>query len=154
MRLESPEKIDWIQATPGNEWGADLSPDGRWMTYMVNHRGSGRRIYVRDLVTRAPAIQIADTPESEEPRWSPDGSRIIYRTSHDWFGVDVTTQPEFTASVPYHILTGPYENVAGRGHDIGLDGRLLLLRRNDAPVSHEIRVIDNWFEELKAKVGN
>ena len=42
-----------------------------------------------------------------------------------------------------------------RGYDVTADGQRFLvhLRNPDAP-AREIHVVENWFEELKAKVEN
>lgn len=61
----------------GIEVQPSLSPDGRTVAYSAKLAGNSR-IYVRQLAGGR-AIALTDsTIDAEWPRWSPDGSRIIY----------------------------------------------------------------------------
>ena len=63
----------------------------------------------------------------------------------------VSIEASFDAEAPrpLFVLPGIQE------YDVTADGQRFLMRtRNlDAP-AREIHVVENWFEELKAKVGN
>jgi Tol biopolymer transport system component len=55
-----------------------VSPDGRWIAYASLE--SGRvEVYVRPFPTGAGRLQIS-TEGGTEPRWSPDGRRLFYRS--------------------------------------------------------------------------
>jgi Tol biopolymer transport system component len=57
--------------------GHDISPDGRWLVYSSNLRGT-LDIYTRPLEGGNP-MPIADSPSGEfDPRWSPDGTEIAF----------------------------------------------------------------------------
>lgn len=69
------------------ETDPDISPDGKWLVFAASPPGEARagsdsRIYVRQ-VDGGSAVPI--TPDSMgmevEPRWSPDGTRIAFRTA-------------------------------------------------------------------------
>jgi len=40
------------------------------------------------------------------------------------------------------------------GYDATEDGRFVMIRRRGATRPSELIVVENWFEELKARVGN
>ena len=64
----------------------------------------------------------------------------------------VSTEGTFSREVPRLLLEAP---IAGFGYDVAPDGQRILITvpNLDAP-AREIQVVVNWFEELKAKVGN
>ena len=57
---------------------ADWSPDGKWITY--NHEGD---IWI-EPVDGGEAIQVTEDPARDRiPRWSPEGSRILFLSDRD-----------------------------------------------------------------------
>jgi TolB protein len=64
---------------------ADISSDGRFIT-LVNSGGSGYRIAVMDLQTKAMRV-ISDGSLDESPSFAPNGSMIMYATSDKGRGV-------------------------------------------------------------------
>lgn len=64
---------------------ADISSDGRFIT-LVNSGGSGYRIAVMDLQTKAMRV-ISDGSLDESPSFAPNGSMIMYATADQGRGV-------------------------------------------------------------------
>ena len=96
------------------------------------------------------------------PTWSPDGKELFYTAGAGggtFVGVSVTTRPTFTFGNPVLV---PPRLFVGRGpesernNDITLDGKRFLgvvaAGQSAAPAAPQIRVVLNWFEELKARV--
>jgi hypothetical protein len=75
-----------------------LSPDGRTLAITVG--GGGRRdIWLYDLQTGSPTRLTTDGTTNERSEWSPDGTRVVYRTDRDerasiwWRAADLSEQP-------------------------------------------------------------
>ena len=64
--------------------------------------------------------------------------------------VNVLENGIFNPGKPTLLFEGLYHNVPGVSHDIGPDGRLLLLKPvSEKTTTAKLRVIENWFTELK-----
>jgi hypothetical protein len=93
------------------------------------------------------------------PLWSPDGKELLYNPRPGGFeAVPIVTTPTFGFGVPVEIprrfRTGPG---AERAHyDMMPDGRILglvnPLEQGGTGAASEVRVVLNWFEELKGKL--
>jgi Tol biopolymer transport system component len=139
--------------------GARFSRDGRWIAYGM--RDSTRTIVVEPFPATGAKFQLiqkpGDTPH--HPLWSPDGRELLYNPRPGGFeAVPVITAPTFGFGVPVEVprnfRTGPG---AERAHyDMMPDGRILGLvnpfEQGFQGSPQEIRVVLNWFEELKGKL--
>lgn len=84
-----------VQLTLGQtvETNPAISPDGKWVAFAASPPGELRaqtnsRIYVRRIDGGAAVPITSDSSGSEiEPRWSPDGARIAFRTGKGIFVV-------------------------------------------------------------------
>jgi hypothetical protein len=67
-----------------------------------------------------------------------------------WFVSKVTTQPELQWTPPQLAFETDSISASGVSYDVSSDGqKLYVLKRTQQPVMDEIRVVQNWFEELK-----
>ncbi len=148
---------------------AEFSPDGRWMAYASTQ--SGRyEVYVRPFPGPGRAVQIS-TGGGVEPAWSPRGRELFFTIPHGsesgrW-GTSVFSVPldviegELHAGKPQLLFTGPYmSTMPSRSYDLLPDGRFVFIRVDDLTNEDEtsffdayfpdrIRVVEDWFEELK-----
>jgi hypothetical protein len=136
-------------STRAYEGGAQLSPDGRWLTYASAESGQSE-IQVR----RYPALDrqwLVSEGGGFQPRWSASGREIYYRG-----GPTLTAVPfdglgsEPVIGKPTALFKDEYD--LGQGitipnYDVTPDGRFLMLRR-DAQGGH-LRIVLNWTEQLK-----
>jgi len=148
--------------------GAVFSPDGRWIAYASSPSGGGIRTSERGIfiqpfpptgaIYQAP-LQVLDF----HPLWTSKGTELIYTpsaASGQMTVVGVVTQP----TVSFGKLTNVVARVTARrgsssmrAHDILPDGRFVgLVQSGEAGstdfTAGQIRVVLNWFEELKARV--
>jgi hypothetical protein len=70
--------------------------------------------------------------------------------------VPIRTTPALTIEKPVKLFEGPYfAALNGRTYDVSPDGqRFLMIKEGDSTGedSPQIIVVENWFEELKARV--
>ena len=138
-----------LVATQANEFAAALSPNGRWMAYVSDHTG-GFQVYVREFPDGESFAVSVDG--GEEPRWSADGSELFFRRRDGVYAVSVSTGSSLEVSTPRLILKQPFDrNTYGdrAAYDVASDGRFLVVTNT---WNTELRVVFNWFEELKELV--
>ena len=66
--------------------------------------------------------------------------------------VEVNTTVEFEAGRPRPLFEGRYEADIWTNYDISPDGERFVMVRPDPDAPRELRVVLNWFEELKRLV--
>jgi serine/threonine-protein kinase len=150
-----------IVASPRfDERAPSLSPDGRWIAYQSDETGKSE-IYVRPFPRADDGRWQVSTAGGEEPLWSHGGSEIFFRaTSGEMMTVPVTTSPAFSAGVPTPLFQAkPYaRSLSYRAYDVSADDRRFVMLRpvadSVAPPSSQLVVVDNWFVELKPKLGD
>jgi serine/threonine-protein kinase len=128
-----------------------ISPDGKWLAYGTNERGT--EIHVRPYpdVNRERFQASADGGTS--PLWSIDSRAIFYRKGASVFRVNVTTSPAFKAGAPEELFTIVAEQQT-MNYDLAPDGkRFAIIKPNETTAAAEYRVVLNWVDEMKARVG-
>jgi len=133
-----------------DEYGGNVSPDGKWMAYLSKESGS-YQIYVSSFPEKIGKWQIT-TDGGEEPRWSPDGKTIYYKNDTNLMSVPISFSPTFTPGIPKVVITDfPLLSAAsGISYDISNDGKYFI---TTAPLKEgefkNISVVLNWTEEVK-----
>jgi Tol biopolymer transport system component len=136
--------------TRASESGARVSPDGRWIAYESDQSGQFE-VYVRAFPGPSRDRQISIDGGSA-PRWAPNGRELFYRKDNKMMAVEVSTKGEFVPGTPKQLFEGPFV-LWPDTYDVARDGRFLMLKNEPQPVSQLI-LVQNWFEELKAKTGS
>jgi Tol biopolymer transport system component len=142
------------------EGHADISPDGRWVTYVSDQDGE-LRVYANTFPDLSSPRAISPG-FAVDPVWSPDGRTIYYRAGERFYAVDVRTEPTLVVTgAPRELFerAGYVERVGTnfRNWDLHPDGdRFLMLtpaapEENDAP---RALIVTSWFEELRELVGS
>ena len=139
--------------TAAQEWGPDVSPDGRWMAYTSDE--SGRyEVYVRSLVAGDRTWPIS-VDGGEEPLFTRDGRFLFYRFGAKFFRTPILETTEdgsvFRAGTPEVFVEGPFANVGGLSYDVSSDGSRLLVLRAEGGTERprHIDVVLNWFPEMR-----
>jgi serine/threonine-protein kinase len=144
-----------LVATGFDERRPALSPDGQWMAYQSDELGSFE-VHVRRFPDVDRERHLVSAGGGASPLWAPDGQSIYYRNRGKVFRVRVTTSPEFKAQAPEQVLDGlPLADAVGMSYDLAPDGERFIVVRPVGRVDEavEYRVIVNWIEEVKARVG-
>ena len=131
--------------------GAKFSPDNRWVAYSgVGTAGGAPSVYVQPFPATGALYQL--TGPGRTPVWSPDGKALYYQPRPGQLTkVPVTTQPAFAFGNP-EVVPVP---VLDEQFDIMPDGRFIVLQPEQTAAeaaAPEIRIVVNWFEELKRLV--
>jgi serine/threonine-protein kinase len=143
-----------------DESAVTLSPDGRWLAYESNESGR-KEIYVRPFPdTEAGRWQVS-TGGASQPLWSRDGRELFYTTpTRDMMAAAIETRPGFAVKERKALFRLGTDIVLSNSYyttfDISPDGRRFLMMRSIATSqANQARMIlvENWFEELGAKVG-
>jgi Tol biopolymer transport system component len=130
-----------------------FSPDERCLAYTSPE--SGRyEVYVVPFGQGTGKWQIS-TRGGTNPVWARNGKQLFYReSSANIMGVDVVTQPVFSASTPRVIVpaavTAPLYNGLD-SYDVSPDGQRFLVHQqnSEAGQSLQINFILNWSEQLR-----
>jgi Tol biopolymer transport system component len=133
-----------------------ISPDGRWIAYSSNETGRNE-IYVRPFPDVERGKSQVSIDGGVEPRWAPNGRELFFynpgptRGTRTMSVVPVQTTPTFVAGKPAILFPAPNTTAA---FDLSPDGRFLFSVLAAEPVtqSNEIVVVQNWIEELKARM--
>jgi hypothetical protein len=137
-------------ATKFIEQFAAFSPDGHWLAHTSNESGR-EEVYVQAYPGPGAKFQMSIEGGSR-PVWSRDGRQLFYRIDNKIMGVDIELKPVFHAGNPKLRFEGKYRP-AGHDYDVSPDGRRAVMIRDHEPKAAptEIRVVQNWFEELKRR---
>ena len=136
-----------------NEGGPAFSPDGRWVA--VESDESGRvEVSVRSFPDPSSRIQVS-AGGGAEPVWSPDGTRLYYRTGSSLLAARVSLRPTFTvlgrdtvrSDAPF--VTSPFW---GPNYQVTRDGKRILAILSDAD-DYRLVVSPNWITELRQRVA-
>ncbi len=140
-----------------NEMAPALSPDGRWLAYVSDESGN-LAVYVRPFPTEQARWQISSgSGIGTEPVWSNSGRELFYRGPNGLMRVEVTTSPTFAAGAQTALFStqGFAAEVSYREYSIVLgDDRFLMNRLRNTSDANRVIVVDNWFQELRERVGN
>ncbi len=138
-----------VATTTATERDAVFSPDGEWLAYSSDNTGT-TEVYVVSFPDLGGERQVS-TNGGTFPRWAPDGDELFYLNGDTLMSSAVSTQAgDLTLGVPRRLFE--YPNLFE--YDVAPDGRRFVLRTvNPDATAKEIRVVLNWFEELKAGAG-
>lgn len=138
-----------LVASPAQEWGGRLSPDGRWMAYVSNVTGRFE-LYVTAFPVGGRQWQISRSG-AREAVWSRDGRELFFRNGNAVLSVAITARAAFDWA-PARVL---FERAAfmqgGPGnvqYDVAPDGSRFLMIDTAPTETPAIRVIEGWSSLL------
>ena len=161
LTMEGQRTVEMLLDAGFNEFGAALSPDGRWLAYQSDETGTSL-IIVRPFPIVDDGQWRVSPDFGRHPLWSPDGRELFYRglADADLMVAQIETEPTFSSGTPEPLLSiSGYPMGGGRQYDVAPDGDRFIVRRSgsaeqtsdDAPFNGLI-FVENWFQELTERV--
>ena len=139
-------------------FGLTFSPDGNWIAYGSSISG-GYSCYIAPIENPSQAQLITKVYKGEEPRWSPDGDEIFYRSAQGLYSVplEFSSNQEVKIGAPELIINTPWIDSHGIGYDVHPSGeKFLMVVHEEEEVSDHFNIVLNFdalieqkFAELK-----
>jgi serine/threonine-protein kinase len=150
----TPQRPQPYLQTEATEWGARISPDGRWMAYVSNDSGRWE-VYIQTYPGQGGRIQVSSEGGTEVV-WARNGREIYYRNQHQLMAVPIRTAPTLQVGKPSPLFESPF--VAGEpglpNYDVSADGSRFLMIRAGAEEAKPgpLNIVINWFDELRSRI--
>ncbi len=139
----------FLTETPETEENHSLSPDGRWVAFQKQAVGINE-VFVVDLAGTLPPVQIS-RGGGDNPKWSNDGTSLTFRRARSV--VSIGFADGRAVGEPETIFPAPRLD-HGVGYDFSTDGtRMLAIQEDEGAIIDEIRVITNFFDEIRRVAG-
>ena len=152
LSLDGEAEASVFISTPFVEMMPAISPDGKWIAYVSDESGEFG-VYVRPFPNGGSRVKVS-AGRGFLPKWSPDGSEIVYRLLNQFFTVSVSSEGASFRAKSAQLLFDLKGAAYRFWYDISSDGQRLLLARSGEEQEdyREPTVVVNWFDELRAKV--
>ena len=162
LTMEGERTVEMLLDAEFREAAPALSPDGRWMAYDSLETGTPT-IYVQPFPNIDDGLWNVSLGFGVYPVWSPDGRELFYRGRTDLMVAQIETEPTFSSRTPEPLFSLSGYEIGGPGigrrFDLAPDGDRFIVRKpgtaeqtsDDDPFNGLI-FVENWFEELKARV--
>jgi eukaryotic-like serine/threonine-protein kinase len=165
LALEGGRKWRALLGEKHNESQPRISPDGQWMAYTSDESGRSQ-VYARPFPDVDKGKWQVSAGGGDSPLWSPDGRELFYLNGDAVMKVAVKTDPSFSHETPVALFRGSFVNAVLNSFgnpnfnvwDISPDGKHFLMLKEPASGSSaaagpkKIKIVVNWFEELKQRV--
>jgi Tol biopolymer transport system component len=157
LRLRDGHTEPFAGVASVNPTTAAFSPDGKWVAYASN-AGREHFVYVQPFPATGEVHQISKEGENgHHPMWlwTPRRKELLYIPQVGRLvAVGISTAAGLTFTDPSPVPRRfPISNPATqRPWDIAPDGRILSVSDGGQALTPEIRVVLNWFDELRARV--
>jgi serine/threonine-protein kinase len=155
LTLGTTARVEPLLASDFNEWIGEFSPDGKWVVYESNESGERFEIFVRPF----PAVNTRRVTVSIDggryPMWAHGGNELFYiNLQGAMMSATVTWSPTLQIGPVTKLfdVAPPPRVITARPYDVSRkDGRFLMAQPVSAGATPQIdiKVVLNWFEELK-----
>ena len=146
--------------TEGAALEISLSPDGRWLAHTWLQDDGDIQVYVRPFPDVDAGRWQISTTRGDEAVWAHNGRELFYQgtaNADEQMVAEIIRDPSFAVG-EQRVLFPLAAYLIGNGHaqyDISPDDqRLVMLKAVGGEDDRQLILVDNWFEELKERVGN
>ena len=149
LALKGERKPQRFLVTSFNEVWPKFSPNGRWIAYASDESGRDE-IFLQQVQGAGGKKQIS-TAGGNSPVWSHTGSRLFFLNGRRLMATKV--DPESGAPGSIELLFELRNLIPGSGYNVAPDDNsFAMVVKNDQLPATELRIVLNWFEELKRLV--
>ena len=149
-----------LLASAFDERGAALSPDGRWLAYVSNESGRDE-VFVRPFPNVGEGRWQVSTEGGYAPRWAREGRELFFEPPDGGvMATPVAPAETFAPGAPRRVIPAGLSLVAASRvpyyEQLPGDGRFLMVRgtgTRERASDVQLVVVDNWTEELRARMG-
>ena len=141
-----------------DEWGATLSPDGRWLAYSSDETGRSE-VYVRPFPDADTGKWQISTDGGDWSLWNPAGDELFYRGPTGVMAVEFEGDPTFAPGAPRLLIEREIIGSRFRRMAVSPNGHRFLLLTDATGESNledvpppQIHVVLNWHSELLERV--
>jgi eukaryotic-like serine/threonine-protein kinase len=130
-----------------------LSPDSRWLAY-ATLVGGRMEVHVSAFPDMS-STRVVSQGDGSEPRWSRDGRELFFKSEGNLVVVSVPAGPVFRPGAPTVLFSvDGFRGARNRQqYDVAPDGqRFLMIRELEANAPGSVIYVENWLEELEARV--
>ncbi len=158
LSLEGEPVLTPYLTSSASENAPELSPDGRWVAYESDEDGRPA-VYVRAYPEPGPRYRVS-LGRGVGPRWSADGTRLMYRARGDGDSTvvaSVRTSPDFEvlSRETWFADAFPGEYIAHELHPTA--DRVMVVKRPPRPEPgedpHRLVLAVNWLAEVRARLA-
>jgi serine/threonine-protein kinase len=132
-----------------------ISPDGRWIAY-VSAEGSQLEVFVRPFPNVQDGRWQVSTNGGTEPVWARGGGELYFKSSGQLMALQVLPSETFVSGEQRQLfpLRRYLGSTTARRYDVTPDDQhFLMLLSGSADEAGTLMVVENFSEELLAKMG-
>jgi len=151
-----------LVVTENDEQAPAVSPDGRWLAYLSDETGRNE-VFVRPFPDTDRGKWQVSEGGATAPLWAHNGRELFYMSAdRNMMVAEIQAGPPFSVGqrrVLFRVDQQYEMGVVAGSYDIAADDQRFLMRRvavgtdDEAGDTRRLILVQNWFEELKAKVG-
>ena len=136
------------------EFGAVVSPDGRWFAYASTESGRNE-VYVRRLDDPGAGKTQVSIDGAGEPLWAHNGRELFFRSNRgEMLVADVTLGESFSARPPRVLFStaNMVQDVNHHAYDVSADDQRFVMVVSTMNDVGELVLVLNWFGELRERM--
>jgi serine/threonine-protein kinase len=154
--------MELLASSQADESAPSLSPDGKWLAYASDETGRNE-VYIRPFPNVDDGKWQVSTSGAQAPLWAHSGRELFYVDADRnmmMVPIPVAGPSQMGARVKLFTLGNDIllaQNEWSTPFDISPDDKRFLMSRLVSAPATEARtflLVENWFEEVKAKVGS